>query len=72
LQIHDPSFVSAALERVVSTMGMPEVVETLDSPAGLIRDWMNRYAPMPDRKVTVLIDLLAEIDGMTGGQGSRP
>jgi hypothetical protein len=72
LQAQDSSFVSAALERAVSAVGMPEVVETLNSPAAVIRDWMNRYVAMPDRKVMVLINLLAEIEGHDSRPANRP
>ena len=71
MHTHDPAFVTAALERAVKAIGVPEVAKRLNAPAALVRDWMNRHVAMPDRKVMELIAILGEIDEAPGGRQAR-
>ena len=69
--MHDPAFVSAALQRAMDALGWVTLSSRLNSPPSLIHDWMNRHATMPDRKVIALLDLLGEIEDEPGRNDSE-
>lgn len=48
------------LQRTVEIAGMDKVVAALKSPQSAVEAWMNGQASMPNRKLLLLADLLAQ------------
>ena len=61
--MHDPAFVKAALERALQAVGIDKLSERLRAPPELIQTWINGHATMPERKMSVLLDILGESNG---------
>ena len=56
-----PALVHGALERALKILGPEKVSAALNSPPELLQTWLNGFGTMPDRKVQVLIGLLADL-----------
>ena len=61
--MHDAAFVIAALERALKAVGIDKLSERLHAPPELIQTWINGHATMPERKMSVLLDILGESNG---------
>ena len=58
----DQDLIRGALAKALKAIGPDKLSERLRAPSELIQTWINGFATMPERKVTVLMAILAEID----------
>lgn len=58
----DQQLVREALTKALKAVGPDKLSARLSAPPELIQTWINGFATMPDRKLSVLMDVLGEID----------
>jgi hypothetical protein len=60
----DAALVRAALEKALKALGPDKLSTRLNSPPELIQTWINGHATMPGRKLTMLMNVMAELDDL--------